>query len=966
MSFPPPPTYDAPYDTHTGLRPYLTLPYLYSLSWLAYPIISLIFVAFRLQSSLDSTNNAIDSAKANLISACKAAEEAATSTASMPRYLALAMNEQYSDAVNASLNAARATLVVSLTIMEAIINFIIDIYRSTLLCFVELVIRGGLAIMIGAVDELNKAVTTVASGIQDGIQSSISSANSVIQGAVDAINKVNPFDDVSAPTIDTPDLSGLNNVTLPDSFSQGIRDLNSSLPTFDDIKEKIKAVIDTPFELLKKEINETFAGMSMSPKGMPVPELSRVQFCQDMDTSVVDDLGHDLVKITKIAIILIVVVALILIGLNCLLEWYMWRSQERHFEYIRQAWATDPSVHHVQGESAHQVSLTNHNLLMLHNTSEHPLITRICNVMSARLHLSSAQHNNMQWFFSYIFYPPALACLLIGLFGLLAIELQLLAMQPLVDHYKEQAASTASGFSNTIALSLNANMQNQSAAYASSVNAQVDSMQTQINEGMFGWVENTTSTLNETIVEFYDAVQDGVSAVFEGTILEDAAQEFIHCLIGTKVEAIENALTFLHDNLQVDLPRMNNSALVLSQSQVDEASAPIAAAAIGSGDDDDGGVVGKLVNSYSNSLKKERITFGIFLGLWAFVVLMGICILLWHSRRESRERRRYNEQRGGPTGFVDPYVVGQPMYPPQMDTEKSAASPRRPFALFNFKRRAQAQAEPAIKPAHSWDSFFNEKTTGAPPMRERTISEPRKLLALNRKGKSEQLVPDRSEPDLYGDDAPAPLYSAPEKHEDTGNGSTWFGRLFSRKQEQPTAVRAISPPSSRSGSPRPKPNLRISVERAAAMPSPEVVAENPEDTSNHSRWSSSPVQPPIAPWARVLSPPFRWSKSSKPQPSSDVPQDVNSTSYEEPSAIPSLAPPLHHGFTGPADSGVAGFGRPRELQPMVAKPHGGSLKWLKMDPYAAGTPTQQPPTNPFATPFDDDAERRRETSNPFA
>ena len=35
--------------------------------------------------------------------------------------------------------------------MEAIINFIIGMYRSTFLCFLELVVKGGLAIMIAAV-----------------------------------------------------------------------------------------------------------------------------------------------------------------------------------------------------------------------------------------------------------------------------------------------------------------------------------------------------------------------------------------------------------------------------------------------------------------------------------------------------------------------------------------------------------------------------------------------------------------------------------------------------------------------------------------------------------------------------------------------------------------------------------------------------------------------------------------------
>jgi len=157
MSLPPPPTYDAHY-TSTGLKPYLELPHLLSLTWLAYPILSLIFIAFRLQLSLDSSQDAIASAKDNLLASCKAAERAATTAASMPRFMAVATNEQIADAVNGTMNAARATLVLALTIMEAVINFMIDIYRSTLFCFLELVIRGGLAIIIAAVQEVCKLV----------------------------------------------------------------------------------------------------------------------------------------------------------------------------------------------------------------------------------------------------------------------------------------------------------------------------------------------------------------------------------------------------------------------------------------------------------------------------------------------------------------------------------------------------------------------------------------------------------------------------------------------------------------------------------------------------------------------------------------------------------------------------------------------------------------------------------------
>ena len=152
----PPPVYDAPSQDIGGttLRPYLQLSHLLSLTWLAYPILSLIFVVFRLQLSGISAQDAVANAKSELLTSCKAAERAATGAASMPRYMAAATNQQITDAVNGTMNAARATMVLALTVMEAIINFIIDTYRSTFLCFLELVVRGGLSILIGAVDEV--------------------------------------------------------------------------------------------------------------------------------------------------------------------------------------------------------------------------------------------------------------------------------------------------------------------------------------------------------------------------------------------------------------------------------------------------------------------------------------------------------------------------------------------------------------------------------------------------------------------------------------------------------------------------------------------------------------------------------------------------------------------------------------------------------------------------------------------
>ena len=150
----PPPVYDSAMST--SLKPYLELPHLLSLAWIAYPILSLLFVVFRLQSSADSAESSIASAKENLLASCRAAERAASSTASFPRYMALAANQQFTDSVNGTLNGARAALVLTLTVMEGIINFLVDIYRSTFLCFLELIVRGALSILISATQEVRR------------------------------------------------------------------------------------------------------------------------------------------------------------------------------------------------------------------------------------------------------------------------------------------------------------------------------------------------------------------------------------------------------------------------------------------------------------------------------------------------------------------------------------------------------------------------------------------------------------------------------------------------------------------------------------------------------------------------------------------------------------------------------------------------------------------------------------------
>ncbi|KAH8814549.1 plasma membrane fusion protein PRM1 [Flagelloscypha sp. PMI_526] len=999
-----------------ALKPYLELPHLLSLTWLAYPILSLLFVAFRLQLSLGSAEDAISRAKDSLVASCKAAEQAATATASMPRYLAQATNEQYAEAVNASLNAARQALVLSLTVMEGIINFIIDLYRSTLLCFLELVIRGGLAVIITAVDELNKVVQSVSGGLKTTIQNDITGANSAIQSAIDGINKINPFSDIKAPQITVPDLSSLDNVQLPASISDTLNQLNSTMPTFQDLKEKLEAIIDTPFELVKKDINDTFAAMSFTASGLPVPDQTRLSFCGDVDTSIVDEIGAALIKTAKIGIIVLIILALLLIAANCALEWYKWRCMKRHLEYTRQAWLTDPilyanKVSPVEVAPAPAMTLTDHNLLMLQSNSSSPLITRYVNIISRKLRLSPSKHTSLQWFLSYIFHAPALACLLIGVFGLLSVQIQLLALGPLAAKFEDRAASSVADFNSLITTSVNTNMQNQSAFYADGVNAQVAAAQAQLNNGLFGWVDNTTTTLNATLNGFYTDVQDAVTLVFNNTFMQQPAQEFIRCLIGSKVEALENALTFLHDNLVIQIPQVNNTVLMLSPEAVNEATGPVAAAAIGGGEGDDSGLIGQIIRSYAAGLEKERLMFGIFIALWGVVVLMGIAVLIWHAyikpSIEARKRRKYEDNK---RGLVSSFRGGLG----SMNSDDSSLHEPKVEQNDPFPRNA-SPPRTVLSSQKSWESLVPNDTTTKSAGFTFGISKPKKLMAIGRKAMGrERFVSDEEVKEKERQEI-APWMGNEDR------SSTWYGKIAAvlpKPRDDPELADHHIIPAYATN--RVKPNLRV--DTVAAAPNEQISVET------RSRWSTSPnLKKPSRPWISRFSssvvpgpqppttpiqPPLPLS-SGFPHPpigvpiranqhDVDVPRDVTPVSYQGSGILasapspgpmgPVFAPPLHNGFHRPAANGLPVNPRSPPPQQALSPPPShrriSSVPALKFKKVNAGAhhsvsrstdlayDINNTAVNPFATPFDDEHKvmvsppatnaRRSIPTNPFS
>ena len=85
-------------------------------------------------------------------------------------------------------------------------------------------------------------MTSSLDSLRTSIQNDVTSVNSAIKTAIDGINKINPFSDITAPQFDIPSLAGLQNVTIPTDFEDSLIKLNNSLLSIEDIKNKLEAM----------------------------------------------------------------------------------------------------------------------------------------------------------------------------------------------------------------------------------------------------------------------------------------------------------------------------------------------------------------------------------------------------------------------------------------------------------------------------------------------------------------------------------------------------------------------------------------------------------------------------------------------------------------------------------------------------------------------------------------------------
>ena len=239
---------------------------------------------------------------------------------------------------------------------------------------------------------------------------------------------------------------------------------------------------------------------------------------------------------------------------------------------------------------------------------------------------------------AYLAHPTCLALLLISLFGFFSIQFQLIALDAIKDHARENANSTVQASTQSLASKLNSYALQSSQEYANNFNTAIIAHQDKINNELFGsWLNTTAVTLNSTLVEFYSDVEKILNVTFGGTIIYGPINTFLYCILGSKITNLERGLTWVSQHAHITLPTLPSNVLLLSNDSMNEMAQPIAAAAVGSGSDgSDEGIVGSLIEHFEEALTFERNFYAILLGVWLGFTIIGLLVVLWSSGGRDR------------------------------------------------------------------------------------------------------------------------------------------------------------------------------------------------------------------------------------------------------------------------------------------------------------------------------------------
>lgn len=590
--------------TPRGVTPYLSLRARLSQIWINRWTVLLVLVLVRVVLLIAQLNDNIGDAKEKALSACTKVEDIGSAMASMPHYLSLGVNDLAATGIEKAVSAMVTTLDLMLSGVEGIINFFISFVISTYTCLLTAMIHGSLDVVASVTEDATKAfnniidtaageIESIAEGLEGGINDLVGAVeDSVFGKLLPDIPKVDfskPVDELKSFDINA------------DDFVKDVRKLNDDLPTFEEVQNLTKQAVAIPFNIVREELKKAYGDYKFDREVFPLAQKRQLTFCSDNDTinGFFSDL-YEMVKKARIAfIVVLAVLAIAVMAPMAWLEYKRWHLQQKHSKLISGNQYDPMDVVYIASRP---------------NTASWGI--KIASAFSGKREVL------VRWCVAYATSPPALFVLslaIAGFFSCLCQVILLRAVKDQVPALTEKVGQFADGVVSTL--------NSVSDDWAEGANGVIGGLNDDINQNVLGYVVNATDAVNDTLTTFLDTMNEGLETVFNGTILLDPIKTVLHCVVGIKIENVQDGLTWVHDHAKVSLPLFANDTFSLGAKESVEGDSDLTsflASPSSVTTDEVSGAVERVTNwLHDNLIQEALISTGILL-VYVIVVLIGV------------------------------------------------------------------------------------------------------------------------------------------------------------------------------------------------------------------------------------------------------------------------------------------------------------------------------------------------------
>lgn len=613
------PQRNAPH-TAPSITPYLGLRARLSQVWINRWTILLLLVLVRTLLAISSINNDLDSAKREALSACSGVEAMGSAMASMPHYMSQGVNALTATGVAKAVNGLMSMLQLSVTGVEELVVFFVNLLTSTYVCLITLAVSGSLHSQLQLLEDatkfLNQALGDASKDIHQAVASFEDGWNKIAGG----INNIGGVfgSSQTLPEFDNSSLNALDNIKLPSSLTDDLEKLNKSIPTFSQVKNFTDSLLRAPFEEVKSLINSTMVGYTFPQSVFPVPQKEQLTFCSDNHG--INDFFNDIHSLIFLARKIFIGVLLVLAILVCApMAWReikRWRTMQQRAQLVHQE-AFDP-------------------MDVVYITSRP--YTATAGIKAASRFKFSRRQILVRWVVAYATSTPALFVLSLGVAGLFACACQAILLKT-IEKEVPQLTNQVGAFAGKVVTTLN----NASEQWAIGTNRVIESNNAKINHQIFGWVNTTTGTLNDTLNSFVEEMSNVLNETFGGTILYDPIKEVLDCLITLKLLGIQKGLTWVSENAHVDFPLLQNDTFSLGAAASIASDNPqktdsFLSAPGDTASDHISEAVVRLTDRLGDGIRTEALISTCIILIWVLIVLsaIGRALTLFFGRDKHR------------------------------------------------------------------------------------------------------------------------------------------------------------------------------------------------------------------------------------------------------------------------------------------------------------------------------------------